>query len=549
MKLRRTITVILFFILFSAGCSRKTGPVAVQPVTGLPAGTDGLPWWNDTVFYEIFVRSFYDSNGDGIGDFNGIIAKLDYLNDGDPKTTTDLGISGIWLMPINPSPSYHGYDVTDYYAVNPQYGTMEDFKNLLAASHQRGIRVIIDLVMNHTSNWHPWFDESRDPNSPKRNWYIWSDTNPGYKGPWGEDVWYASNNAYYYAIFWLGMPDLNYSNPEVRTQMKDVARFWLQDVGVDGFRLDAAKHIVEEGQTQENTPSTHAWWKEFRPAYKAANPQALAIGEVWSSSEAVAAYLNGDELDMAFNFDLADITIKNVSSAFASGLGSSIQTSANAFPTGQFGTFLTNHDQNRVMEQLGGNIDKAKTAATVLLTIPGVPFLYYGEEIGMTGFKPDERLRTPMQWTAGENAGFTTGRPWYSPSMSYAEHTVADQTADASSLLSLYRTLIQLRNQHAGLRVGSYTLVNSASSKVLAFLRQSKDETVLVIINLGKDPLTDYALSLSAGPLSGKYRLVPLLGEGKFTSPVINERGGFKDYLPLPELPANARIILQLQKK
>jgi alpha-amylase len=549
MKLKRTINVILFFILFTAACSRKTGPVAVQPVTGLPVGTDGLPWWNDTVFYEIFVRSFYDSNGDGIGDFNGIIAKLDYLNDGNPKTTTDLGISGIWLMPVNPSPSYHGYDVTDYYTVNPQYGTMEDFKTLLAEAHQRGIRVIIDLVMNHTSNWHPWFEESENPNSPKRNWYIWSDTIQSYKGPWGEDVWYSSNNAYYYAIFGSGMPDLNYTNPEVRAQMKDVARFWLQDVGVDGFRLDAAKHIVEEGQTQENTPTTHAWWKEFHTAYKAANPQALAIGEVWSSIEAVAAYLKGDELDMAFNFDLAGITVSNIKGSFASGLGDAIQNSAKAFPTGQFGMFLTNHDQNRVMYQLGENLDKAKNAATVLLTIPGVPFLYYGEEIGMTGFKPDERIRTPMQWTADEKAGFTTGYPWQQFSMNYTDHTVADQTADPNSLLSHYRNLIQLRNKHAALRVGSYTLVDSKSTKVLAFLRQSKDETVLVIINLGKDALTDYGLSLTTGPLSGKYRLVPLLGEGKFTSPVINERGGFKDYLPLPELPANARIILQLQKK
>jgi alpha-amylase len=549
MKIKRTITLILFFTLFATGCARKAGPVAVQPVAGLPAGTDGLPWWNDTIFYEIFVRSFYDSNSDGIGDFNGIIAKLDYLNDGNPKTTTDLGISGIWLMPVSPSPSYHGYDVTDYYTVNPQYGTMDDFKNLLAEAHKRGIRVIIDLVMNHTSNQHPWFTESQDPQSPKRNWYIWSATDPGYSGPWGEKVWYPLNGAFYYAIFWEGMPDLNYTNPEVRTQMEAVANFWLQDVGVDGFRLDAAKHIVEDGQTQENSSANHVWWKEFRTIYKAANPQALAIGEVWSSSEAVAAYLKGDELDMAFNFDLADVTVKNVKSGFASALGGSIRQSSLAFPTGQFGMFLTNHDQNRAMYQLGDNIDKAKNAATVLLTVPGVPFLYYGEEIGMTGFKPDERIRTPMQWAGDEKGGFTTGYPWESLNPSYADFNVAKQTPDPNSLLSLYRTLIQLRNQHAALRVGSYTLVNSQSSKVLAFIRQSKEETVLVIINLGTAPQTDYGLSLASGPLSGKYRTVPLLGEGKFTSPVINENGGFKDYLPLPELPVNARIILQLQKK
>jgi glycosidase len=549
MKSKRTASIVLFLILFTVACAGKTKSVAVQPVTGLPSGTDNFPWWNDSVFYEIFVRSFYDSNGDGIGDFNGIIAKLDYLNDGNPKTTTDLGVSGIWLMPINPSPSYHGYDVTDYYTVNTQYGTMEDFKKLLAEAHKRGIRVIIDLVMNHTSSQHPWFIDSRDPNSPKRNWYIWSATNPGYSGPWGENVWYPSGGAYYYAIFWDGMPDLNYTNPEVRTQMKDVARFWLQDVGVDGFRLDAAKHIVEDGQTQENTTANHAWWKEFHTAYKAVKPQALSIGEVWSSTDAVAAYLQGDELDMAFNFDLAGLIMGNVNSGFASGLGSAIKVSVSAFPTAQYGTFLTNHDQNRVISQLGEDGDKAKNAAAILLTIPGAPFIYYGEEIGMTGSKPDERIRTPMQWAADYKAGFTTGTLWESLSTNYVERNVAVETADPNSLLSLYRTLIQIRNQHAALRVGAFTLVNSSSSKVLAYIRQSKEETVLVIINLSKEQLTDYGLTLANGPLSGKYSLFPLLGEGSFTPPVITELGGFKEYKPLPELPANARIILQLQKK
>jgi alpha-amylase len=549
MKIKHTITIICVFMLFSASCAHKATPVAVQPVTGLPAGTDGLPWWNDSVFYEIFVRSFYDSNGDGIGDFNGITAKLDYLNDGNPKTTTDLGVSGIWLMPINPSPSYHGYDVTDYYTVNPQYGSMDDFKNLLTEAHKRGIRVIIDLVMNHTSSQHPWFIESRDPSSAKRNWYIWSATDPGYKGPWNEQVWYPSGNAYYYAIFVANMPDLNYTNPDVRAQMEDVARFWLKDVGVDGFRLDAAKHIVEEGQTQENSAATHTWWKEFRTAYKADNPQALAIGEVWSSSQAVAAYLKGDELDMAFNFELAGLTVQDVFGSDARGLGNSIRSSAKSFPTGQYGMFLTNHDQNRVMYQLGENVDKAKNAAMVLLTTPGVPFLYYGEEIGMVGLKPDERIRTPMQWAADDKAGFTTGTPWEQLAATYAKYNVAGQTSEPDSLLSLYRTLIQLRNQHAALRVGSFTLVDSKSNKVLAFIRQSKEETLLVIVNLSKDPQTDYALSLASGPLSGKYRLVPLLGQGKFSSPVIADGGGFADYLPLPELPGYARIILQLQNK
>jgi alpha-amylase len=189
---------LLLLLAVLAACA-KPAAVPVQPVTGMPQGTDGYSWWNDTVFYEIFVRSFYDSNGDGIGDFNGITAKLDYLNDGNPETTTDLGVTGIWLMPINPSPSYHGYDVTDYYAVNPDYGTMEDFQNLLDEAHARGIRVIMDLVLNHTSSKHPWFTSSWDPASPTHDWYIWSDTKPAYNGPWGQKVWYPSHGQYYYA--------------------------------------------------------------------------------------------------------------------------------------------------------------------------------------------------------------------------------------------------------------------------------------------------------------------------------------------------------------
>src|SRR5919109_147792 len=188
----------------------------VQPVTGLPQGTDGYPWWNDTVFYEIFVRSFYDSDGDGIGDFNGITSKLDYLNDGDPNTTTDLGITGLWLMPIHPSPSYHGYDVTDYYDVNPEYGTLDDFKSLIDEAHQRGIRITIDLVLNHTSSKHPWFEQAQDTTSPYRQWYVWSAT------PLGGQYWhYGSGQEYYYARFGVGLPDLNYANPEVVKEMKN----------------------------------------------------------------------------------------------------------------------------------------------------------------------------------------------------------------------------------------------------------------------------------------------------------------------------------------
>ncbi len=319
------ITLIAIGLLLSS-CTTKAQPV--QSITGLPQGTDGYPWWNDTVFYEIFVRSFYDSNGDGIGDFNGIIEKLDYLNDGDPKTKTDLGVTGIWLMPINPAASYHGYDVTDYYGVNPDYGTLDDFKRLMEECHKRGIRVIIDMVYNHTSNKHPWFIEARDQTqSSRHDWYIWSATNPGYAGPWGEKVWYPSVAGYYYAIFWIGQPDLNYADEAVTEEMYNVARFWLQDVGVDGFRLDAVRYLVEEGNNQQDTAETHEWWSNFQKYYKGINSEAMTIGEVYTTNYIVDDYLKGDEFDQAFNFDLASQILRNIKSRNAVNLnaGSKIQ--------------------------------------------------------------------------------------------------------------------------------------------------------------------------------------------------------------------------------
>ena len=541
------ILFLLLTIPLITSCGGATRPLPVQPIIGLPAGTDGFAWWNDTVFYEVFVRSFYDSNGDGIGDLNGLTQKLDYLNDGNPDTTTDLGITGLWLMPINASPSYHGYDVSDYYAVNPAYGTLDDFRNLLAEAHKRGMRVTIDFVMNHTSTQHLWFQAAQDPQSPFRDWYIWATSHPGYKGPWGQDVWYRTSSGYYYAIFWQGMPDLNYSNPAVVAEMEKVASFWLKEVGVDGFRLDAAKHIIEEGENQENTPSTHFWWKDFRTFYKSVNPQAMTVGEVWTSNQAVATYVQGDELDLAFNFDLAKAILDNTGSRNARALSSAIEKTVSAFEPGSWAVFLSNHDQPRPMTMLMEDNAKAKTAATVLLTIPGVPYLYYGEEIGMTGQKPDERIRTPMQWSAEHEAGFTSGTAWEVINPNFAEYNVAAQTADSASLLSHYRTLIQLRNQHAALRVGEYLPVEADNRNVLAFLRVSNEETVLVVINLGKDAVGEVRLSLETGPLTGKVKVAPLFGQGKFIPPQVNAQGGFEGYQPLPEIPANSSFILQLQ--
>lgn len=558
----------MIILLIAAGCGAKEDEetaatavpaTAVPPTpltnTAVPAMTltptsnssDDMAWWNDTVFYEVFVRSFYDSNGDGVGDINGLIEKLDYLNDGDPTTTDDLGITGIWLMPIMESPSYHGYDVTDYYAVDQEYGTQADFQRLMTEAHRRGIRVIVDLVLNHTSVQHPWFTASRDPNSDKRDWYIWSDTDPGFRGPNGQKVWHPTDNGYYYAIFWDGMPDLNYENPDVTAQMLDVTRFWLEEMGVDGFRLDAIKHIVEDGSIQENSTATHAWLQGFYTFYKRVNPEAFAVGEAWTSTQQVLAY-TGDEVDIAFQFDLAQDILNSVDVGISSIFAKTEAAVVAAYPPNQYATFITNHDQNRVMSQLDGDEGAARMAASILLTSPGVPFIYYGEEIGMTGSKPDEDIRRPMQWCSddGQNVCFTSGQPWRSPAPDYEMRSVAIQTIDPDSLLNHYRSLIHLRNAHSALRTGDWTLVNSNPGRVYAFLRHSEEETVLVVLNLSNKPTSDYHLTLETGPLTGPITPSLLFGNGDVSAPDINVEGGFDTYMPLPELPPHSTTIILL---
>ena len=508
----------------------------VAPISGLPQGTDGYPWWNDSVFYEIFVRSFKDSNGDGIGDINGLIEKLDYLQ--------DLGVTGLWLMPIHPSPSYHGYDVKDYYTINPDYGTLDDFKRLVAEAKQRNIGIIIDYVLNHTSNEHPWFIASQDPQSPYRDWYVWSKTDPG-QAHWHR----ASSGDYYYGYFWEGMPDLNYAALEVTEKMNDVARFWLQDIGVDGLRLDAAKYLIEEGTVIQNSDSTHGWYKNFRPEVKQVKPDAMTIGEVWDLAPISADYAQGDELDLTFDFDLAQAIITGVRARRAEGIARAHRVNQNVFQPLQFGSFLTNHDQNRVVSQLVGDLDRAKLAAVIYLTGPGVPFVYYGEEIGMIGRKPDEDIRTPMQWTAEKNAGFTTGTPWRLPYSDYTEKNVETQSADPNSILSFYKQLIALRNQHAALRVGDYVEVKTDNPEVYAALRVSQEEAVLIIVNLGKDAVRDYGLATEASNVKpGDYRAVPMLGTGEPSNLTIDAQGGFSKYQPLPALPPQSYWVLQLQK-
>ncbi|MCC2548219.1 T9SS type A sorting domain-containing protein [Hymenobacter sp. BT175] len=505
-------------------------------------------WWHDAVFYEVFVRSFYDSNGDGRGDFAGLTAKLDYLNDGNPATTTDLGVTALWLMPMMESPSYHGYDVTNYKATEPDYGTMAEFEAFLSAAHSRGIKVIVDLVLNHSSSQHPWFTQAAaSPTSPFRDWYVWSPTNPGYQGPQGQTVWHTRNGSFYYGVFGNGLPDLNWRNPQLKAAMWDVSRFWLQK-GVDGYRIDAAKHLVENGRTQEHTPETLGILEEFHDSVKAVNPDAFIVGEVWSNTSAVVPYVVNNRLDATFEFDLALAIINSLNNGTPTALRNTLNAVESAYPKLRYATFLTNHDQNRVMNSLGGNEALMKQAAALYLTLPGVPFLYYGEEVGMLGAGPDEDKRRPMQWSAGTNAGFTTGTPWRGVNSNFRLFNVATQEADPASLLNHYKKLIRLRTTNETLRKGYLLPVTASSASLLSYARVYNQEAVVMVSNFSASPVSGTTLSLPLSTLpGGTYRVTDLYSGQTAGTVTLTAQGGVSSWaVALPDLDANQSWVLRL---
>jgi glycosidase len=546
--LKITEKLLAFFLLIICiSCSKDDNETItpVDPPTTTPPTKGETFWWNEGVFYEIFVRSFYDSNGDGIGDLQGLIQKLDYLNDGNPNTHTDLGVKGIWLMPINQSPSYHGYNVINYREVNSEYGTNEDFKMLMEEAHNRGIKVIIDLVINHTSSQHPWFDLSKSGDMDLRNWYLWSTNKPSYSGPWGQDVWHRYGDSYYYGVFWSGMPDLNFDNEEVKTEIKDIANFWLEEMNVDGFRLDAAKHIVENGSTQENTQGTLDWWTEFNQSYKSTKPEALAVGEVWDQTNIVLSYLD-NRLDFCFEFDLASDILSSVNNSNPNSIAQKMEELNTLYPYHQYGTFLTNHDQNRTIGSLSNNVNKNKLAASVYLTLPGIPFIYYGEEIAMRGQKPDEDIRRPMLWNANTNAGFSTGLPWRTIDNNYTSFNVATLQADQNSIWTRYNKLVQARNRESALSVGTFQVVQSSEDEIYAYLRYDNENAILVVHNFG-ETLEDFKLTLETTLVEeGRYNTVNLLSDQMHSQISINQYGGFIDY-QIAELDQYESLLLKLQ--
>lgn len=451
--------------------------------------------WPYGVNYEVFVLSFADGDGDGRGDFKGLTQKIDYFS--------DLGVGGIWLMPIMNSPTYHKYDVTDYKSIHPDYGTVDDFKAFVNEAHKRNIKVLVDLILNHTGSDHPWFQEAiRDKNSKYRNYYVWAkkdsirDQIAKKQTSFDSDnitQWHPANgdtlSEHYYGFFWGGMPDLNFDNPDVRAEFVDIGKFWLNDMQVDGFRLDAAKHIFPTDRATDN----HAFWVWFREEMTKIKPDVYLVGEVWSRAEDVAPYLKG--LPALFNFDLGYAITSAVNAGQdTAGLITQYKKIVDFYNASSSdyidATFLKNHDQNRILSELHDDEAKARVAAAILMTLPGTPYVYYGEEIGMKGLKPDEYIREPFVWD--KTGTYPQQTRWEEPRYSTPK-TVAPfevQKGDPNSVYNFYRDLIEYRNDSQALTYGTIELSPIQLSEIVSFYRVKDGEKLFVIHNISDVEVT-----------------------------------------------------------
>jgi alpha-glucosidase len=492
---------------------------AERRVGARPSQVD--PWWQRAVVYQIYPRSFQDSNDDGIGDLAGIVKRLPYLK--------YLGVDAIWLSPIFPSPQCDfGYDISNYIDVDPIFGTLADFDCLLAAAHELGLKLLLDLVPNHTSDQHPWFQASRSSRAdPRRDWYIWRDPAPdgGVPNNWlsqfGGSAWEfdARTEQYYYHAFLREQPDLNWRNPEVRRAIHDVMRFWLAR-GVDGFRVDVIWQLLKDDQFRDNPTNPH--WHPGQPPcdrlvplYTADLPEIhdvigelravvetfddrVLIGEIYLPIEKLVAYYGRDlgGVHLPFNFALLSAVWE------ARGLAALIEQYEAALPAGGWPNWvLSNHDRPRVASRIGP--EQARLAAMLLLTLRGTPTIYYGDEIGMrqAAISPDQvrdpfernvpglgvgrdGARTPMQWDSGASAGFSSVVPWLPVADDYRLGNVAAQLREQSSMLNLHRRLIALRHATPALASGSYRPLE-AQGELLVFARGHEADGVLVALNLG----------------------------------------------------------------
>ena len=522
---------------------------------GLPLKQDAL-WYKNAIIYQVHVRTFCDSNGDGIGDFQGLDQKLDYLK--------ELGIDTIWLMPFFPSPLRDdGYDIADYYSVHSSYGTLDDFKVFLASAHQRGIRVVIEMVLNHTSDQHPWFQQSRSStDNPRRDWYVWSDTDVRYQGTriifldteMSNWAWDPISKAYYWHRFFSHQPDLNFDNPAVREEVWNVMKFWLE-MGVDGFRLDAVPYLVErEGTNCENLPETHVILKELRAKLDAQFPGRMLLAEANQWPADLRPYFaDGNEFHMAFHFPLMPRMFMGVKLEDRKPITEILHQTPEIPPTCQWCLFLRNHDEltlemvtdlerdymndsyaedkamrinlgirRRLAPLLENDRRRIELMNGMLMSFPGTPTIYYGDEIGMgdnINLGDRNGVRTPMQWSGDRNAGFSAAEPekLYAPLIQdpvygFPAVNVFSQRRTKHSLLNWMARLIAVRKTTSVFGSGSIEFLYPANHRILAYVRKLGNETILVVNNLSD---TAQAVELDLSPYKGNI-LIEMFGRNIF---------------------------------
>ncbi|HPE36287.1 MAG TPA: alpha-amylase family glycosyl hydrolase [Spirochaetales bacterium] len=530
MKTRRVVFLAFLAAVLLLSCQN---PAPENEAGTAKAAVPGTRWWENAAgpAYQVLVYSFADADGDGWGDLAGLTASLDYLNDGDPATATDLGVSALWLSPIHPSASYHGYDVLNYKAVHPRLGTLDDFDAFVAAAHERGVKVILDMVFNHTSRQHPWFLEAlKNSRSEHASFYVEHDGKSDY-GTGGMGRFYDARRPdgsvfRYFSAFWDGMPDLNLANPKVVDELESVLAFWLER-DVDGFRFDAAKHAFDPNELPKGTPtmaSTKTFWEDLRSSARAIKPDVFFIGEVLSENlTEVAAYAS--VFDSLFDFPGAALTLDLAGGGSVSGSLAAYGRLAARYsqiPGFQPAPLLTNHDQDRAMSVLLARagldaaigikgrpgeassvtalrsltVARAKLAASVAHTLPGLPFVYYGEELGMVGRRyanDDVARRDAFVWNDARSAPTVTW-PRSSNKLERGQNQgttgAAEQAADPDSILSLYRSLSVLRAASPAVRTGAFQAVpwpGFEGQSSVAWLRSAENQSVLVVHNLGAD--------------------------------------------------------------
>src|SRR3954469_11936149 len=505
-------------------------PVAAMAATDVTTADDPL-WYKDAVIYQLHVKAFFDSNDDGIGDFRGLTAKLDYIR--------ELGVNAIWLLPFYPSPlKDDGYDVADYHNIHPMYGTRADFRTLLREAHRAGLKVITELVVNHTSDQHPWFQAARraPPGSSKRNFYVWSDDPNKYAGTriifldtepsnW---TWDEVAKQYYWHRFFSHQPDLNFDNPKVLQAVIKTMRFWL-DMGVDGFRLDAIPYLIErEGTSNENVPETHDVVKKIRAALDVSHKNKLLLAEANMWPEDVREYFgSGNECHMAYHFPLMPRMYMAIAQEDRHPVIEIMQQTPDIPENCQWAIFLRNHDEltlemvtskerdymykfyaadprarinlgirRRLAPLMENNVDTIKLMNSLLLSMPGSPIVYYGDEIGMGDniFLGDRNgVRTPMQWTPDRNAGFSRADPQrlylppiMDPVYGYEAVNVEAQAREPGSLLNWMRRMLAVRKTSHAFGRGKLTFLRPGNRKILAYLRELGDEAILCVANLGR---------------------------------------------------------------